>query len=204
MGALSHPSPNFTERRGGAPVSLIVLHYTAMESAQAALKRLCDPVAEVSAHYLIGEDGASCSLVSEEMRAWHAGAGAWGGIEDVNSASIGIELAYDGCSPFPEAQMVALDVLLDGVMARHGLGPAAVIAHSDMAPGRKTDPGPRFDWRRLAMGGRAVWPERGEPKRFFEDAVRFGYPPGAEDVAVLAALEVDFMIHNGKRRSNKQ
>ncbi|MEL6798600.1 MAG: N-acetylmuramoyl-L-alanine amidase [Pseudomonadota bacterium] len=192
MGALSHPSPNFGKRRGGAAVSLIVLHYTAMESAQAALDRLCDPGAEVSAHYLIWEDGALCALVAEDMRAWHAGAGAWGGVEDVNSASIGIELANDGCSPFPEAQMVALEALLDGVMARHRLGPEAVIAHSDMAPGRKTDPGPRFDWRRLAVGGRAVWPERGEPKRFFEDAVRFGYPREAEDAAVLAAFRSRF------------
>ncbi|MEO0691508.1 MAG: N-acetylmuramoyl-L-alanine amidase [Pseudomonadota bacterium] len=192
MGALSHPSPNFGKRRGGASISLIVLHYTAMESAQAALERLCDPEAEVSAHYLIGEDGASCSLVAEEMRAWHAGAGAWGGVEDVNSASIGIELANDGCSPFPEAQMVALEALLDGVMTRHGLGPEAVIAHSDMAPGRKGDPGPRFDWRRLAQGDRAVWPGRGSAGQFFEDAVRFGYPRAAEAAAVLAAFRSRF------------
>ena len=99
----------------------------------------------------------------EEARAWHAGAGVWGGAEDVNSRSIGIELAnagpLDGFPPFPEPQMAALEGLLDAICARWGIPPAGVIAHSDMAPGRKADPGPKFDWRRLARGGRAVWAE---------------------------------------------
>lgn len=150
-------SPNHGDRRGQR-VELIVLHYTGMPDCAGARARLCDPAAEVSAHYLISETGAVDPLVPEDRRAWHAGAGAWQGREDVNSRSIGIELANPGDRPFPDAQMRALEALLRAVMARHGLGPAAVIGHSDMAPGRKIDPGPRFDWRRLALQGLAVWP----------------------------------------------
>ena len=189
---LSHPSPNFGPRRDGAQVSLVVVHYTAMESAAAALERLCDPAAEVSAHYLISEDGTLFSLVAEDSRAWHAGAGAWGGIQDVNSHSIGIELANDGDSPFPEAQMAALEGLLDDGMGRHGIAPARVIAHSDMAPGRKIDPGPRFDWRRLALGGRSIWPAPSKPGAVFEDLARFGYALDAGEAAVLAAFRARF------------
>ena len=142
-----------------------MLHHTAMPTAEAALARLCDPAAEVSAHYLVAEDGRVWRLVDEAARAWHAGAGIWRGRGDVNSRSIGIELANAGplaaFPPFPEPQMAALEALLDGVMARWGIPAAGVIAHSDMAPGRKADPGPKFDWRRLARGGRAVWRRRG-------------------------------------------
>jgi len=162
---LSRPSPNFGPRRGGARPSIVVIHYTAMASAEAALERLCDPAAEVSAHYLIAEDGRAWGLVEEAERAWHAGRGAWRRTDDVNSCSIGIELANPGplagFPPFPEPQMAALEGLLDGIMARWRIGPADVIGHSDMAPGRKSDPGPKFDWRRLARGGRAVWVEGG-------------------------------------------
>jgi N-acetylmuramoyl-L-alanine amidase len=156
---LSHPSPNFGERRGGARVELVVLHYTAMPTCAEALARLCDPVAEVSAHYLIDGDGTILSLVDESARAWHAGAGEWGGAGDVNSRSIGIELANTGRMPFSEPQMAALERMLSGVLDRHALSPQAVIAHSDMAPDRKGDPGARFDWRRLALRGLSVWPD---------------------------------------------
>ena len=109
------------------------------------------------------------------VRAWHAGAGEWAGITDVNSHSIGIELANTGFQPFPEAQMAGLESLLRGVMDRWQIGPEGVIAHSDMAPERKSDPGPRFDWRRLALQGLSVWPEAQEadPDGFFQDARRF-------------------------------
>ena len=189
---IDHPSPNFGPRRDGLRPTLIVLHYTAMANAALALDRLCDPSAEVSAHYLIGVDGTLWRLVPEEMRAWHAGAGAWGGAGDVNSRSIGIELDNDGASPFPEGQMAALETLLDAVMARWAIHPAGVIAHSDMAPDRKGDPGPRFDWRRLALGGRAVWPEPGAPGDFLRDAARAGYPPDAGEDLVLAAFRLRF------------
>ena len=189
--SLTHPSPNFGERRGRGRVDLIVLHYTAMPSCAEALKRLCDPVAEVSAHYLIDVDGTVLSLVDEAARAWHAGAGEWRGQGDVNSRSIGIELANTGREPFAEPQMAALERLLLDLLKRHGLGPEALIAHSDMAPDRKGDPGPRFDWRRLARQGLAVWPEPAAPGDFAADLHAFGYP----DVPVetlLAAFRLRF------------
>ncbi len=191
--SLTHPSPNFGDRRGRR-VELVVLHYTAMPSCAEALDRLCDPAAEVSAHYLIDADGMLLSLVDEGARAWHAGAGMWRGEGDVNSRSIGIELANPGDRPYPEPQMAALERLLADVLHRHGLPPEAVIAHSDMAPGRKGDPGVRFDWRRLALQGLSVWldppvappppsvPGRGEgcaepdAARFLADLAAFGYP----------------------------
>ena len=191
MEIVARPSPNCAERRGGLRPSLVVLHYTAMASAEAALARLCDPEAEVSAHWLIGEGGEVFALVPEELRAWHAGAGTWGGAGDVNSRSIGIELQNDGRSPFPERQMAALEGLLRGVMDRWGIAPRGVIAHSDMAPDRKADPGPRFDWRRLARAGLAVWPEPGTPGDFAADLGAFGYPEVAEDL-LLAAFRLRF------------
>ncbi|WP_417275152.1 N-acetylmuramoyl-L-alanine amidase [Celeribacter halophilus] len=148
-----HLSPNFGERRDGARPELVVIHYTAMQTAQAALTRLCAPEFEVSAHYLICEKGGIYRLVDEEHRAWHAGAGAWGQITDVNSHSIGIELANDGQSPFAADQMDALEHLLDDILRRRNIPPEGVIGHSDMAPGRKIDPGPRFDWARLELRG---------------------------------------------------
>ena len=149
------PSPNCGPRRDGLRPSLIVLHYTAMQSAQAALARLCDPAAEVSAHYLIANDGQVTQMVPEDQRAWHAGAGEWQGQADVHSRSIGIELDNTGHHPFGEPQMAALESLLGAVMQRWAIPPEGVIGHSDMAPGRKSDPGPRFDWARLARLGLA-------------------------------------------------
>lgn len=201
-----HLSPNCGPRRGGAAPSLVVIHHTAMASAEAALARLCDPVAEVSAHYLIAESGEVLRLVPEDLRAWHAGAGAWAGTGDVNSRSVGIELAnpgpLDGSPPYAEAQMRALEALLPGIMARWGIAPEGVIGHSDMAPDRKNDPGAKFDWRRLALGGLSVWldpgPAAGEADAaaFRAAARRFGYPvpaggdPGGEwCAATLAVLE---------------
>lgn len=153
------PSPNFGPRRDGLRPSLIVLHYTAMATCAEARARLCDPAHEVSAHWLISETGQVEALVPEEMRAWHAGAGEWRGQSDINSRSIGIELANPGAQPFAEPQMAALEQLLAGIMQRWSIPPKNVIAHSDMAPGRKSDPGPRFDWRRLARSGLSIWPD---------------------------------------------
>jgi len=185
-----HPSPNFGERRSGVRPDLIVLHYTAMPGP-AALVRLCDPLAEVSAHYLIEPDGSVLRLVAEEMRAWHAGAGMWGACGDVNSSSIGIELVNDGAQPFAAGQMDALEDLLSEVMRRWAIAPKRVIAHSDMAPERKGDPGARFDWRRLAVQGLSVWPNPGAPGDFGAAARRFGYPE-LGDEAVLAAFRLRF------------
>ncbi|MGB3147679.1 MAG: N-acetylmuramoyl-L-alanine amidase, partial [Paracoccaceae bacterium] len=158
-----------------------------------ARARLCDPLAEVSAHWLIAEDGRAEQLVDERLRAWHAGAGSWGGVDDVNSRSIGIELANDGQSPFAAPQMAALEGLLAALMARWSIAPERIIAHSDMAPDRKTDPGPRFDWRRLALGGLSVWPGTGgaADDDFTLSLRRFGYPAAAPD-QLLAAFRCRF------------
>ena len=202
MEIFDRPSPNCGPRRGGLEPELVVLHHTAMLTAEAALARLCDPDAEVSAHYVIAEGGRVWRLVAEADRAWHAGAGSWGGAEDVNSRSIGIELAnagpLDGFPPFPEPQMAALEVLLDAICARWGIAPAGVIAHSDMAPGRKADPGPKFDWRRLALGGRAVWAELAALGAvgwgdFGKAAKAVGYAaPDGDWASVLAAVRLRF------------
>ncbi|AHD00325.1 N-acetylmuramoyl-L-alanine amidase [Leisingera methylohalidivorans] len=197
-GASWRPSPNSGPRRDGLTPALIVLHYTAMESAQAALERLCDPVAEVSAHYLIGSDGTLWQLVAEAGRAWHAGAGEWCGLADINSRSIGIELDNRGNHPFSAPQMAALEDLMQGIMQRWSIPPAGVIGHSCMAPGRKADPGPRFDWARLARQGLAA--ERGNggaPQGFSFDhfrkaAHRAGFTAPAEDDALLAAVRLRF------------
>ncbi|QFS83435.1 N-acetylmuramoyl-L-alanine amidase AmiD precursor [Roseivivax sp. THAF40] len=188
-----HASPNHGPRRDGARPDHVVLHYTAMQSAEAALKRLCLPEAEVSAHYLIAEDGRVWQMVDETARAWHAGAGCWRGISDMNSRSIGIELANTGAQPFAEPQMTALEALLPGIMTRWDIAPEAVIGHSDMALGRKIDPGSRFDWRRLARRGLSIWPDPADPGDFHQDAARFGYHwnAGQED-ALLAAFRARF------------
>lgn len=127
-----------------------------MDSAESALERLCDPSAEVSAHYLIDRAGQVMRLVDEVHRAWHAGAGEWCGQNDLNSRSIGIELDNDGSSPFSAPMMDALEDLLEGVLRRWTIVPRRVIGHADFAPGRKVDPGPRFDWARLQRLGLAA------------------------------------------------
>ncbi|MBC2834392.1 N-acetylmuramoyl-L-alanine amidase [Gemmobacter straminiformis] len=172
---------------------MIVLHYTAMATCAEARARLCDPSAEVSAHWLISETGMAEALVDERLRAWHAGAGEWAGVTDVNSRSIGIELANDGRSPFAEPQIAALERLLAGVMARWSIPACRVIGHSDMAPARKADPGARFDWRRLALGGLSVWPDGGEADAaLFAPAARaFGYAV-ADEALLLNAFRLRF------------
>ncbi|MDB6181283.1 N-acetylmuramoyl-L-alanine amidase [Paracoccus fistulariae] len=184
------PSPNFGDRRGQRP-ELIVLHYTGMADCTAARARLCDPAAEVSAHWLIDEGGQVEALVPEDKRAWHAGAGSWQGRDDVNSRSIGIELANPGDRPFPAAQMDALVDLLRQIMQRWQIGPAGVIGHSDMAPGRKIDPGPRFDWQRLAREGLAIWPGATHDRPLAESLTTIGYPEIAPDHR-LAAFRLRF------------
>lgn len=150
------PSPNHGPRRDGASPSLVVIHYTAMADCAAAQRVLCDPATEVSAHYLIAPNGSVTALVPEDRRAWHAGRGSWGSLMDINSHSIGIELSNTGFAPFAAPLMDALCDLLPGILSRWSIPPHRVIGHSDMAPGRKIDPGPRFDWARLAKSGLAV------------------------------------------------
>src|SRR5215467_3674117 len=163
MKIIDRPSPNHDERPRGQPVDILVLHYTDMESAEAALSRMTDAAARVSAHYCVDEDGTTYRLVPEQRRAWHAGVSFWAGARDINARSIGIELVNPGHScgyrPFPEAQMAALEELTRGTLARHPIPAHRVLGHSDVAPARKIDPGELFDWRRLARAGIGLWPE---------------------------------------------
>jgi N-acetylmuramoyl-L-alanine amidase len=200
---LPRPSENFGARRRVSAPDMVVLHFTAMQSAEAALQRLCAPEHEVSAHYLISEAGQIFQLIADDKRAWHAGAGAWGQVVDVNSHSIGVELANTGDQPFAEPQMAVLETLLQELLQRHAIPRERVIGHSDMAPLRKGDPGARFDWARLARQDLSVWPHAvgGPPAdavKFRALATRFGYVfPAAESgtdpvTAVLAAFRLRF------------
>jgi N-acetylmuramoyl-L-alanine amidase len=161
-----HPSPNLDDRPAGCAVDCLILHYTGMQSADMALERLCDPEAKVSAHYLIDEEGRIVHLVDEGKRAWHAGVSSWQGRERLNDGSIGIEIVNPGHEwgyrPFTEAQYRALEWLCPDIMERWSISPFRVLAHSDVAPDRKNDPGELFDWRRLAAAGIGIWPEDGE------------------------------------------
>lgn len=197
MTSIWHPSPNFGERRGVESPDMIVLHYTAMSCAARAREWLCNPVSQVSAHYVISETGTVWQLVEEDKRAWHAGAGVWGRCRDVNSRSIGIEIANTGVQPFSEPQMTALESILRSAMARWTIPAYNIIGHSDMALGRKVDPGPRFDWRRLALQDLAVWPEQvrqtGNVSMFYRYAETVGYRwlAGQEDI-LLNAVRLRF------------
>jgi len=142
---------------------MLVLHYTGMPNAEAALERMLDAGAKVSAHYMIDEDGSLLSLVDEDMRAWHCGEAYWRGSSDINGRSIGIELVNPGHEwgyrAFPEAQMAVLEMLIGDIFSRHDIAPGNVVGHSDIAPRRKQDPGELFDWPRLARAGIGLWPE---------------------------------------------
>jgi len=190
---LWHPSPNFGDRRDGLTPSMIVIHYTAMATSAAALERLCDPEYEVSAHYLISRQGQVRQMVKERDRAWHAGAGSWAGLTDINSRSIGIELTNTGSEPFGEPQMAALCDLIRGIMDRWAIRSHDVIGHQDMAPERKSDPGRRFDWVRLAREGLALAvPEPGSDVALSESLSAIGYPVEASADASLAAFRARF------------
>ncbi len=155
------PSPNSDARRG--PPDMLVLHYTGMQTGEAALARLCDPEAKVSAHYLIEEAGRIFTLVPEERRAWHAGVSFWKGETDINAVSIGIELVNPGHEfgyrPFPEAQIVALIALMGDIRGRWTIPDRRIVGHSDVAPARKQDPGELFPWKDLARAGHGLWVE---------------------------------------------
>jgi N-acetylmuramoyl-L-alanine amidase len=155
------PSPNHGERRNGPGVDMLILHYTGMADAEEALRRLCSPASEVSAHYVIFEDGKIVQLVPEARRAWHAGLSAWAGEIDINSCSVGIEIANPGHDfgypDFPEQQIEAVIALCRDILARHPIRADRVLAHSDIAPSRKQDPGEKFPWRRLHAAGIGLW-----------------------------------------------
>lgn len=156
-GAEVRLSPNFGERRDGMRADMILLHYTGMTTGAAAESRLCDATSEVSSHYLVHEDGRIVQMVRERDRAWHAGRSFWGGATDINSCSIGIEIVNPGHElgyvPFPAAQIDAVIALCRGIIDRHPIPPERVLGHSDVAPGRKIDPGELFPWERLFQAG---------------------------------------------------
>ena len=156
-----HPSPNFEPRRGTGQPDMLLLHYTGLMSCEKAIDWLSRPESKVSCHYVVDEAGAITQMVAEEMRAWHAGVASWAGETDINSASVGIEIHNCGHElgypDFPEAQLVALEALSKDIIARHGIRPERVLAHSDVAPMRKKDPGEKFPWARLARSGIGHW-----------------------------------------------
>jgi N-acetylmuramoyl-L-alanine amidase len=200
---VDHPSPNHEPRPDGTAVDILLLHYTGMLTGTAALERLCQPEAKVSAHYLIEEDGRILRLVPEELRAWHAGVACWAGARNINDRSIGIELVNPGHEfgyrAFPEAQMAALIELAEGIRKRHPIPAHRVLGHSDVAPERKQDPGELFDWPRLARHDLGVWPqevtEPTEPPTldwFLPRLERAGYCTQADPTALLAAFQRRF------------
>ena len=170
------PSPNFDERT--LPISLLILHYTGMETGEAALERMTDADAKVSAHYMVEEDGRIFQLVDEERRAWHAGLSEWQGETNINSCSIGIEIVNGGhdwpsadgsLPPFPDAQIIAVIALCKDIESRHGR--LTLLGHSDIAPMRKIDPGEHFPWFGLAAAGLGYWPKvQSDDRRVLFDA----------------------------------
>lgn len=198
------PSPNQDERNG-ASVSMIVLHYTGMETADAALRRLTDPEAKVSAHYMLAEDGTVMRLVPEDRRAWHAGLSYWRGETGLNAISVGIEIVNPGHEfgyrPFSEPQMDALVPLIADIVSRWGIPPVMVVGHSDIAPRRKQDPGELFDWALLARHKLALgpvpafadphWTDPG----FLQALHRFGYEID-DPVASTVAFQRHFRPSN--------
>lgn len=195
MRTVVRPSPNHDDR-GGAAIDMLVLHYTGMTSGAAAIDRLCDPAAKVSAHYTVDEDGTVYSHVPEERRAWHAGVSHWAGVDNINSRSIGIEIVNPGHEfgyrAFPEAQIAALIELCGGILARHAIPASRVLGHSDVAPARKDDPGELFPWQRLADAGIGVWPQGVKSDLGAVALTRYGYDPNAPQDKVITAFQRHF------------
>jgi N-acetylmuramoyl-L-alanine amidase len=187
MDVIEAPSPNFGPRAKGPP-HMLVLHYTGMPTGEAALARMRDPATEVSAHYMVEEDGRVFRLVPEERRAWHAGKSSWRGETDVNSASIGVEIVNPGHEfgyrPFPEPQVAAVTALVGDIRTRWTIEDVDIVGHSDVAPDRKQDPGELFPWARLAQAGHGLW---------VETAAAPGAPLGeGEEGAAVFALQAGF------------
>jgi N-acetylmuramoyl-L-alanine amidase len=196
---IEFPSPNYNVRPANKPVDLLLLHYTGMRDAESALRRLSDPEARVSSHYLVDEEGHVYRLVDEQRRAWHAGISYWAGERDINGISVGIELVNPGHEfgyrPFAEPQIAALISLCHAILKRHPIPPQRVLGHSDVAPARKIDPGELFDWQRLAASGIGKWPKPAEGPQDLASVqtalARFGYEVtanGAADEATQLAL----------------
>ena len=175
---------------------MLLLHYTGMASGAAAVDRLCDPDAKVSAHYTVDEDGTVYAHVSEDRRAWHAGVSHWAGADNINTRSIGIEIVNPGHEhgyrPFPEAQTAALIELCGGILQRHPIPASRVLGHSDVAPARKDDPGELFPWPRLAEADIGVWPVAIPSNLGPEALTRYGYDPKVPQDKVITAFQRHF------------
>ncbi len=189
-------SPNFDERPGG--VSYLVLHYTGMQTAAAAVARLRDPVARVSSHYVVDEDGTVYALVDEAMRAWHAGISFWRGVRRLNDGSIGIEIVNPGHEwgyrAFPEAQMLAVRDLCGEILARHPIPARNVVGHSDIAPDRKQDPGELFPWEWLAANGVGLWTDAvAASGDITADLAAIGYDTSLEPRDLITAFQRRFL-----------
>ena len=191
----THPTANFNERK--YPVSMIVLHYTAIPTCEEALARLCDTTNEagrVSAHHLVDRDGSIYNLLDESDRAWHAGLGSWTGLDDINSRSVGIEIVNAGLTgdgkrePFPDVQIDSVITLCRDIIQRHGILPRNVVGHSDIAPSRKQDPGEAFPWVKLANAGIGIWTDDfAEPKKPVAEMLSaIGYDTSDVEKAVVA------------------
>jgi N-acetylmuramoyl-L-alanine amidase len=184
-------SPNHGCRREPPRIDMLVLHYTGMATAEAALARLCDPAARVSAHYVVEENGAIWRLVPERRRAFHAGRSCWESESDLNMVSIGVEIVNPGHEwgyrPFPAEQMTAIERLCCDILSRHPIPPHRVVGHSDIAPDRKSDPGELFDWPGLARAGVGIWPQ-GTPDLARGRGRGIGVVERAAALANLAAI----------------
>lgn len=196
MDIVEMPSPNCDERH--AAIDMLLLHYTGMQSADLALARLCDPRTKVSSHYTIDEDGTVYAHVPEGRRAWHAGVSYWAGETNLNARSIGIELVNPGHEfgyrAFAQAQIAALIVLCQEILGRHPIPAERVLAHSDVAPARKQDPGELFPWRSLATAGIGLWPEP-QGQSAPENLARFGYDPHVSQQMRFYAFQRHFRPH---------
>ncbi|MBU6448188.1 MAG: N-acetylmuramoyl-L-alanine amidase [Rhodospirillales bacterium] len=189
-------SPNADEREGG--ISTLVMHYTGMPTARSAIDLLKSPQAKVSAHYVVDEDGTIYNLVPESRRAWHAGISYWRGRRMLNDTSIGIEIVNPGHEwgyrPFPAVQMQAVRVLSEGIIMRHGIQPRDIVAHSDIAPNRKQDPGELFDWPWLAAHGIGVWTDESDkPGDVWVDLGVIGYDVELPERDVIMAFQRHFL-----------
>ena len=187
------PSPTHDERKDGRAPDIILLHYTGMQNAQQALNRLCSRNSKVSSHYFVFEDGRIVQSVQESRRAWHAGESHWAGETDINSASIGVEIANPGHDfdypDFPSRQIAAVIALCRGIVARRGIRPDRVLAHSDVAPSRKRDPGEKFPWRLLADSGIGEWVT---PSRITDKGPSLALGQTSDDVRGLQIALADF------------
>jgi len=195
---IAAPSPNFDSRRDYAPIDHLVLHYTGMQSGQAAIERLRDPASKVSSHYVVDEDGLVYALVAEPNRAWHAGVSYWRGARNLNDRSIGIEIVNPGHEwgyrEFPTVQMRAVLGLAHRILARYDIPAINVVGHSDIAPDRKQDPGELFDWKWLAGQGVGFWTdEAGAPGQLMADLAQIGYDTGLPEMDVITAFQRHFL-----------